>query len=98
MDSETWRPAYVRWVRIFALALLLSPAVWAVLVRPPDGLPAVWSALVLTLFLGWPWIVACLLLGTMVVRRFSRRTADLIAIGAALAVAVGTSQIGMMAR
>ncbi len=98
MDSQAWRPAYVRWVRIYALALLLSPAVWAVLVRPPDGIRAVGSALLLTVFLGWPWIVACLLVGTMVVRRFSRRTADLIAVGAALAVAVGTSQIGMMVR
>lgn len=98
MDSEVWRPAYVRWVRIYALSLLLSPAVWAVLVRPPDGMRAVGSALILTVFLGWPWIIAGLLLGTMVVRRFSRRTADLIAVVAALAVAVGTSQIGMMAR
>lgn len=97
MAQEEWKSSYGRWARIYCLGLLLSPAVWALLVRPPDGFGAVWAALILTLALGWPWIVASLLIGTVVVRRFSRRTSDLIAVLAALAVAVGASQIRMMA-
>ncbi len=75
----------------------MSPLVWGVLVRPPEDFQAVWTAILLTLFLGWPWILACLLMGTVVVTRFSRLTADIIAVVSALAVAIGTTQIRMMA-
>lgn len=97
MESADWKSTYGRWARIYCMTLLLSPAVWAVLVRPPDGIQAVFAALVLTIALGWPWIAACLLIGTVVVSRVSRGTADLIAIVSALAVAVGTTQIRAMA-
>lgn len=97
MESAGWKSTYARWARIYCMALLLSPAVWAVLVRPPDGIQAVFTALVLTVALGWPWIAGCLLLGTVVVSRFSRGTADMIAILAALVVAIGTTQIRALA-
>lgn len=97
MAEQDWRSGYARWARIYCMTLLLSPAVWAILLRPPEGIQDVFGAMILTLALGWPWIAACLLFGTVIVSRCSQRTADVIAVVAALSVAVGTTQIRMLA-
>lgn len=97
MDTGGWWPTYVRWARSFGLGLLLAPAVWAVVLRPPKALWDVAGAFIATLLLGWPWILVCLLVGPAVSRRFGDRARDLIAVLAAIAVAAGTAQLRLIA-